>query len=129
LGSDESIKAVVTTINPGLDETNRSVVVNILINQKSPQLKPGDNIRTDITTTSPVEVITVTMDAITYDNNDPVVFVKISDNTYEMRKIKIKEISNGFAVVTRGLSNGEKVATGQVFSLKALSRFKLISEE
>jgi membrane fusion protein, heavy metal efflux system len=129
LGSEEPINAVVTTINPGLDETNRSVVVNILINQKSRALKPGDNIRTDITTNSPVEVITVTMDAITYDNNDPVVFVKISDNTYEMRKIKIKEISNGFAVVTSGLSNGEKVATGQVFSLKALSRFKLISEE
>lgn len=129
LVTEEPLHAVVTTINPGLDETNRSVVVNILMKQNTPLLKPGDNIRTDITTTSPVEVITVTMDAVTYNNNDPVVFVKVSDNTYEMRKIRIKEISNGFALVTNGLSAGELVATGQVFSLKALSRFNLIAEE
>jgi membrane fusion protein, heavy metal efflux system len=129
LANDLPIKSVVTTINPGLDETNRSVVINILVNQKSAVLKPGDNIRTDITTTSPVEVITVSMDAVTYNNNDPIVFVRISSDTYELRKIRIKEISNGFAVVSAGLAPGEQVAVGQVFSLKALSRFKLISEE
>jgi len=127
--NEEPLKAVVTTINPGLDETNRSIVVNILVSQKDHLLKPGDNVRTEITTTSPVEVITVPMDAVTYDNNDPVVFVWVADNTYELRKIGIKEIVNGFAVVTSGLKAGEKVATGQVFSLKALSRFNLISEE
>jgi membrane fusion protein, heavy metal efflux system len=123
------LQAVVSTINPGLDETNRSVVVNILVTQKDGMLKPGDNVRTDIITTSPVEVITVMMDAVTYNNNDPVVFVKMAEATYEMRKIRIKEIVDGFAVVTSGLKNGEQVAIGQVFSLKALSRFKLISEE
>jgi membrane fusion protein, heavy metal efflux system len=127
--NEEPLKAVVSTINPGLDETNRSVVVNILVNQEKFLLKPGDNVRTEITTTSPVELITVTMDAITYDNNDPVVFIKIADNTFEMRKIRIKEIFSGFAVVSDGLKTGEQVAIGQVFSLKALARFKLISEE
>ncbi len=127
--NEEPLTAVVTTINPGLDETNRSVVINILVSQKSGLLKPGDNVRVDITTSSPLEVITVTMDAVTYDNNDPVVFVWLADKTFEMRKISIKEIVNGVAVVTRGLTAGEQVATGQVFSLKALSRFKLISEE
>jgi cobalt-zinc-cadmium efflux system membrane fusion protein len=69
------------------------------------------------------------MDAVTYDGNDPVVFIRVADNTFEMRKLSIKEIVNGFAVVTNGLKAGDQVATGQVFSLKALSRFKLISEE
>jgi len=127
--TEEPLTAKVTTINPGLDENNRSVVANILVSQKKPVLKPGDNVETIITTKSPLEVITVSMDAVTYDNNDPVVFVSIGADTFEMRKIKIREIANGFAVVSSGLKAGEKVAVGQVFSLKALSRFKLISEE
>jgi cobalt-zinc-cadmium efflux system membrane fusion protein len=127
--NEEPLRAVVSTINPGLDETNRSVVINILMSQKTGLLKPGDNVRVEITTTSPIEIITVTMDAVTYDGNDPVVFIRVADNTFEMRKLSIKEIVNGFAVVTNGLKAGDQVATGQVFSLKALSRFKLISEE
>lgn len=126
---EKPLEALVTTINPGLDETNRSLVVNILVTQKDRLLKPGDNVRTEITTTNPVEVITVSMDAVTYDNNDPVVFVWVADNTFEMRVIAIKDIVNGVAVVTSGLHPGDKVAVGQVFSLKALSRFNLISEE
>jgi cobalt-zinc-cadmium efflux system membrane fusion protein len=127
--NEEPLRAVITTINPGLDENNRSVILNILLSQKNAVLKPGDNVRTEITTRSPVEVLTVSMDAVTYDNNDPIVFVSLASDTYEMRKIRIREIVNGFAVVTTGLNAGEKVAVGQVFSLEALSRFKLISEE
>ena len=121
--------AIVTTINPGLDENNRSVVVNIMLNVKGSVLKPGDNVRTEIYTRTPAEIITVSMDAVTYDNNDPVVFVSHDPSNFEMRRIRIREIVNGFAVVTSGLKPGEQVAVGQVFSLKALSRYKLISEE
>jgi cobalt-zinc-cadmium efflux system membrane fusion protein len=127
--TEEPLTSKVTTINPGLDENNRSIVANILVSQKKPFLKPGDNVETIISTKSPVEVITVSMDAVTYDNNDPVVFVSVGADTFEMRKIRIREIANGFAVVSSGLKAGDKVAVGQVFSLKALSRFKLISEE
>jgi cobalt-zinc-cadmium efflux system membrane fusion protein len=127
--NEKPLEAVVSTINPGLDENNRSMVVNILVNQRDGLLKPGDNVRTEIATRSPAEIITVTMDAITYDNDDPVVFVRLDDHTYEMRPVAIREIANGFAVVTSGLASGEQVAAGQVFSLKALSRFKQISEE
>jgi cobalt-zinc-cadmium efflux system membrane fusion protein len=129
LVEEDGLRATVSTINPGLDEASRSIVVNILFKQKTPLLKPGDNVSTDIFTTSPVELITVPMDAVTYDNNDPVVFVNIGVNSFEMRRIRIREIANGSAVVTNGLKAGERVAIGQVFSLKALSRFKLISEE
>ncbi|HBB92859.1 MAG: hypothetical protein A2X22_07160 [Bacteroidetes bacterium GWF2_49_14] len=127
--NEEPLRAVISTINPGLDENNRSVILNILLSQKNAVLKPGDNVRTEITTRSPVAVLTVSMDAVTYDHNDPIVFVCLASDTYEMRKIRIREIVNGFAVVTAGLNPGENVAVGQVFSLKALSRFKLISEE
>lgn len=127
--NEEPLRAVISTINPGLDQNNRSVILNILLSQKNAVLKPGDNVRTEITTRSPFEVLTVSMDAVTYNNNDPIVFVCLSSDTYEMRKVRIREIVNGFAVITSGLNPGEKVAVGQVFSLKALSRFKLISEE
>jgi len=121
--------AVVTSINPGLDENNRSVVVNILLATVDGWPKPGENLQLAIKTASQKEVITVPMEALTYDGNDPILFVYISESVYEKRIVKVSEIYDQYAVVEEGLKMGEKIASTQVFSLKALSRFDKIAEE
>ena len=123
------MKALVSSINPGLDENNRSVIVNILLATQSNWPKPGENLHLAIQTSSPVEVITVPMEALTYEGNDPVVFVQKSDLIFEKRKIEVPEFRGKYAVVRKGLDKNEKIAVSQVFSLKALSRFDKISEE
>jgi cobalt-zinc-cadmium efflux system membrane fusion protein len=123
------LKAQVSSINPGLDENNRSVIVNILLPTQSNWPKPGENLHLAIQTSSPVEVITVPMEALTYEGNDPVVFVQKSDLIFEKRKIDVPEFRGKYAVVRKGLDKNEKIAVSQVFSLKALSRFDKISEE
>ena len=124
-----AMRAVVTSINPGLDENNRSVIVNILLATSGNWPKPGENLHLSIVTSSNTEVITVPMEALTYEGNDPVVFVKISDSAFEKRKIDVQEFRDKYAVVRKGLDKGEQLAFTQVFSLKALSRFSKISEE
>jgi cobalt-zinc-cadmium efflux system membrane fusion protein len=119
----------ISSINPGLDETNRSVVVNILIGSQNGWPKPGENIRLEIKTSSEAEVIAIPVEALTYDGNNPVVFVKINPSTYEKRLIAIRAIQNNFAIVDSGLEKSEEIAVSQVFSLKALSRFEQIAEE
>ncbi|WP_321289513.1 efflux RND transporter periplasmic adaptor subunit [uncultured Sunxiuqinia sp.] len=126
-GSDK-LTSVVTSVNPGLDEDNRSVVVNIEVNSSNGWPNPGENVRLEISTSSVGEVYAVPLKAVTYDGNRAVVFVQKDGNTFEKRFIEIAEIRDQFAIVSGGMQADEELAVSQVFSLKALSRYELIAE-
>jgi cobalt-zinc-cadmium efflux system membrane fusion protein len=129
INDPNQIKALVTSINPGLDESNRSVIVNVLLPSVDSWPKPGENLRLSIMTSSQREVITIPMEAMTYEGNDPIVFIKVNESVYEKRKIGVIEFRDKYAVVGNGLEKNEQVAISQIFSLKALSRFDKIAEE
>lgn len=123
------IENTVASVNPGLDESSKSVIVNIYASSENGWPKPGENVQLNIKTTSEADLIIIPIEAITYDGNDPVVFVEKGDNVFEMRKIAIDRLTDDKVFVEKGLSVGEKIAVSQVFSLKALSRMDLNSEE
>lgn len=123
------MNAVVTSINPGLDENNRSVIVNVLLATDQNWPKPGENLHLSIVTASQTDVITVPMETLTYEGNDPIVFVQLSEQVFEKRKLDVQEFRDKYAVVRKGLEKNERLATTQIFSLKALSRFDKIAEE
>lgn len=122
-------KATVNSLNPGLDESSRSVISNIILPTTDGWPKPGENVRLEIETSSKKEIVAIPVEAITYDGNDAVVFVKKGPGTFEKRKINIAEIRDNFVFVNSGLSNNEEIASSKIFSLKALSRFDIIAEE
>ncbi|WP_347839025.1 efflux RND transporter periplasmic adaptor subunit [uncultured Draconibacterium sp.] len=126
---DMLIEATITSINPGLDANSRSVVVNIVVPSTNHWPKPGENLRLSITSESKKEIIAVKLQALTYDGDQAVVFVKKDANTFERRPIEIVELADDYVYVASGLMPDEEVAVTKVFSLKALSRFELISEE
>jgi cobalt-zinc-cadmium efflux system membrane fusion protein len=123
------LHTVVTSVNPGLDESNRSVVVNVLLACPESWPKPGENLQLAISTSSRSEVITIPMEALTYEGNDPIVFIQVNESTFEKRKIQVQEFRDKYVVVKKGLDKNERLAVTQVFSLKALSRFDKIAEE
>lgn len=120
--------AVVTSINPGLDENSRSVVVNVIVPTINGWPKPGENVRVDIITSSKKEIIAIPVESITYDGNQAIVFVKKGKGVFEKRTIEITEIRDKFVFVASGLISDEQIAKTKVFSLKALSRFDMIAE-
>ncbi len=122
-------RATVQSLNPGLDENSRSVVVNILLSTTGGWPKPGENVRLDITTSSKKEIVAIPVESITYDGNQAVVFVKKGEGIFEKRPIGISEIRDKFVFVNTGLANNEEIARTKIFSLKALSRFDIIAEE
>ncbi len=126
---DMAMQGKISSVNPGLDENSRSVVVNIVIPSENNWPKPGENLRLSITSESQKEIIAIKLGALTYDGDQGVVFVKKDANTFERRPIEIEDIKDDLVFVTSGLSVGEEVAVTKVFSLKALSRFDIISEE
>ncbi len=129
--NDESIEitSIVSSINPGLDEENRSVVVNVEVEAKDSWPKPGENVRLGIYTSSPDKIFSVPLKALTYDGNDAVVFVKTDGNSYEKRLIDVSDIRDQTAIVRDGIRENEEIAVSQIFSLKALSRYEQIAEE
>jgi len=125
----KKLVAFISSINPGLDEDNRSVVVNVEVEPENNWPKPGENVRLAISAMSTGEVFAIPLKAITYDGNQAVVFVRKEDSVFEKRFVDITEIRDQFAIVRNGIKENEEVAVSQVFSLKALSRYELISEE
>lgn len=129
LTSENPIPCSISTINPGLDENNKSLTINFILNTRQGWPKPGENVRVDIKTASAVDIVSVPIDAITYEDNDPIVFVKHDGRHFEKRRLKVREIRDQLAFVESGIENDEEVAVTQVFSLKALARFSQFAEE
>jgi cobalt-zinc-cadmium efflux system membrane fusion protein len=128
-GDQLVIPAIIGSINPGIDETNRSVVINILATTQAGWPKPGENVRLDISTSTAGQVIAIPLEALTYDGNDAIVFVQKNESTYEKRVVQVSGFRDKYALAKTGLAPGERLAISQIFSLKALSRYDRISEE
>jgi cobalt-zinc-cadmium efflux system membrane fusion protein len=124
-----TLTSVVGSVNPGLDEDNRSAVVNVEVEARNNWPKPGENVRMEIQTSSRGEVFAVPLKALTYDGNNAVVFVKKDESAYEKRNIDIAEIRDQHVIIRSGVHENEELAVSQVFSLKALSRYKQIAGE
>jgi cobalt-zinc-cadmium efflux system membrane fusion protein len=122
LNRDKSIRAAITTINPALDEKNKSIVVNIIARTFNNWPYAGQNVQLDISTEYPMDLIVIPLSAVEYEEKQPAVFVQLDPNRYERRLIHIKKVTSDEAVVDSGLTTNEKLAVNQVFSLKALSR-------
>lgn len=123
------LKAIISSMNPGLDENSRSVVSNILVKTINGWPKPGENVRLDVVISSQKEIFSIPIESLTYDGNQPVVFVQHEPGTFEKRPIDVAEIRDKFVFLNSGLSDGEQIAVTKVFSLKALSRFDIIAGE
>ncbi|MCF8261961.1 MAG: efflux RND transporter periplasmic adaptor subunit [Melioribacteraceae bacterium] len=125
----KNINGEIASINPALDENNKSIVVNVILSTKDGWPKPGSNVRMEIESETVREIVTLPMSAVAYENENPIVFVKISESEFEKRVIEIESINNESVVVKDGLKENELIAINQIFSLKALYRFEEFAEE
>lgn len=123
------LRATVTSMNPGMDEKNRSVIANIMVSTANGWPKPGENLQLEIATSTQKEMISIPAEAITYDGNQPIVFVSRGNGVFEKRPIVVSSIRDKHVFVESALSEGDAIAVTKVFSLKALLRFDILSEE
>lgn len=128
LNKDIFVKSRITTINPALDEKNKSKVINIITDTNKQWPIPGQNVQLDITTEYPMDLIVIPLSAVEYEETQPAVFVQHNPQRYEKRFIHIRKVTSDEAVVDSGLAGNEQIASNQVFSLKALSRLSEYSD-
>lgn len=126
--NSKQLSSIVNSLNPSLDEGNRSLVANILVKPINNWPMPGENLRATIFSSSNLEVIAIPLKAITYEEDKAVVFVKKPGHVYEKRFIRLLDTQENLRVVTAGLKEGEEIAISQVFSLKALARYERFAD-
>ncbi|KAA3614137.1 MAG: efflux RND transporter periplasmic adaptor subunit [Calditrichaeota bacterium] len=120
---NKQLKTKIHSIVPVLDEQNRSVVVNAFVTNPDSWLTPGRNVRMQIEGSTAEKVIHISKNGLLIFGDQPTVFVKVSDNKFEQRPIKIAQDTGSRTVVYSGLTAGEEIAVSQVFSLKALAKY------
>ena len=123
-----ALQANVATINPALDEANKSVTVNILAATVDGWPLPGQNVRLEVMVTPPQPVLTLPLSAVQYEGDRAMVFVRTDPRTFEKRAITLSRVNADAVMVSSGLEAGEEVAITQVFSLKALGRYEQYAE-
>ncbi len=124
-----TIKSRVTSVGPALDEDTRSVPINVLVRVADGAMRPGQRVRMEIVTTKTRHAMYAPLSAVTFEGDQAIVFVLADENVFEARAVELSDPSHDMVVVVGGLEPGERIATTQVFSLKALSRFEQYGEE
>lgn len=128
-GSSQFTEARITTIQPALDEENRSLVINILTPARDGWPVPGQTVRLRIQATSEQGIIRIPTDAIVYNGDRAGVFVLDSADRWRLTEIVLDRLTDNEAFVVSGLREGDRLAVTQVFALKALARFGDYAEE
>ena len=122
------LQATVTSVNPALDQVNKSIVLNSVVETKNNWPIVGQNVRLTYTARSNEGTISIPMSAIQFDEQDATVFVQHSPLQYEKRPVKVRRTTAEYALIESGLKPAEKIAVTQVFSLKALERFEQFAD-
>jgi len=125
-GSTEmkKVEGTVTTVNPALDEENRSIVLNTILPTADGWPIVGQNVRMTYAAQPQDSTFNIPLSAIQFEEQDAAVFVRQSPRQYVKRVVEIERMTNTRAVISSGLQPGEEIAITQVFSLKALERFE-----
>lgn len=126
--SAHTLNAQVTTINPALDQNNRSVVLNSIVETKNNWPIVGQSVRVTYDAQPTVSTISIPLSAVQFEQTEATVFVQLSPTEYEKRTIKLARMTSDHAILNSGLEPGEKIAVTQVFSLKALERFEQFAD-
>lgn len=122
------LKSKIKTINPALDEMNKSVTVNAIAKTIENWPKPGQNLRMEVLAKTTEPVLSVPVSAIEYEGDNASVFVETGANTFEKRSISILRMTQNAAILSSGLAVGERVAVSNVFDLKAISKYEEFAE-
>ncbi|WP_020403590.1 efflux RND transporter periplasmic adaptor subunit [Gracilimonas tropica] len=126
--SGRTLSASVTTINPALDQYNKSVVLNSIVKTDQNWPLVGQSVRLTYQANPTENMISIPLSAIQFEQANATVFVQRSETEYEKRVVEISRMTAEHAILNSGLEPGEKVAVTQVFSLKALERFEQFAD-
>jgi len=110
-----------------VDQTTGMVRLRATLPNKSSLLWPGQFVNARMSLDKLAGVLTVPVDAIQRGTEGQSVFVVKSDGTVEQRPVQLGTVSEGLAVVTKGVADGDIVVTSGQYRLETGSKVEIRS--
>jgi cobalt-zinc-cadmium efflux system membrane fusion protein len=122
----------VITIGRQVEPVARAVLSRIAIADKDARLKIGlfgsvVVVIPDPVTMPPLPVVST--DAVTKIDDRSVLFVEVGKREFEVRTVELGHATDGKVEITKGLKQGDRVATAGLFTLKSLALKSTFGEE
>ena len=111
-------------IYPFLEPQTKDIKVRIVISNQNGLLKPGMFAQVEIESKLPGKSITIPDTSVIYSGEKSYVFVSLGNRTFELRPVEIKITSAGKALISKGLAEGDIVATNSQFFLDSEASLK-----
>lgn len=114
-----SVRGQVTWIAANIDERTRMLKGRAVVPNTGLQLKQGMFCRVHLLSEEHAAALFISVDALQTLNKKPFVFVKLSDDLYEARRIAAGGRDRGVLEILEGISPHEEVVVKHSFTLKA----------
>ncbi len=122
----KTFEGSINAINPEIDSATRSVEIQAILANPEGQLLPGMFASIDVLLPNPSDVLIIPITAVQYATYGDSVFVieekQNNENTdalvVRQQFIRLGETRGDYVVVTKGLSEGENIASAGVFKLR-----------
>jgi Cu(I)/Ag(I) efflux system membrane fusion protein/cobalt-zinc-cadmium efflux system membrane fusion protein len=123
----ESFDARVVLVAPALDAATRTARVRFALANPGAKLRPGMFANVELAAAS-VRGLTVPADAVVDSGTRRFVFVSQGEGFFEPRPVEIGARGNGLIEITKGLAEGEQVASGATFFIDSESQLRAAME-
>lgn len=118
-GPEPGVRGTVTWISPAVDERTRTVRVRAVVENAERRLRANTFGMARIVVRESPNAVVVPNEAIQFEGCCHVVFVRLTDDIFQTRKVRLGARSGGFTEVLAGVSSGEVVTAAGSPVLKA----------
>ncbi len=114
------IEAQIATVLPTADAHSQTLIARApLTVSQGTVLRPGMAVRAEVITTAQQAAVVVPLDAVQTVEGSTVVFVRVSEDTYEVRPVTRGRVGATQVEITEGLTAGEAYVSVNAFLVKA----------
>jgi multidrug efflux system membrane fusion protein len=124
----EPITGKIAFFDNTIDATSGTINVRSTFDNTDQRLWPGQFVNVSVLVRTDPNALIITPAAIQAGQNGTYVFVIKDDNTAEARPVTVDRTVGGMAVVSKGLSPGEKVVTDGQLRLSNGTRVQIVTD-
>lgn len=118
-GNDEAVHGTVTWISTTVDDQTRTIKVRVEVDNSDGRLLASTFGRAHITVRSSPKAVAVPNEAIQWEGCCHIVFVRLADDIFQTRKVRLGARDSHYTEVFAGLLPGEVVTTTGSHVLKS----------
>jgi len=130
-GSDDKTKLAegkLTLIDNHVDTATGTIHLKATYDNSDERLWPGEFVAARLVLWVRKNAVTVPSETVMQSNNGAYVYVIKPDNSVERRDVEVASVQDGLAVITKGVSSGERVVVDGQYRLTNGAKVKIDSE-